>query len=438
MSGPGAGAPARAVAARVVSAVIDDGRSLKQELARYLPTLRDPRDRALVEAICFEALRWRRRYEHALGMWMSRPLPSRSRRVHALLLSGLAQLDAMRLPPHAALAATAEAARLLDAAPLVGLVNAVLRRATREPLPVPDAPGVLHSHPDWLLSRLRQDWPGDVEALLAANNTAAPMWLRVNAARTSRDGYAARLAAAGIEVAEPPQHPGAALGLVVPQAATALPGWETGDVSVQDLSAQLAVHALDPKAGERVLDACAAPGGKSAHLREYAGALDLCAIDRDPARLARVGETLARLGLASGVACVAADAADTASWWDGRPFDAVLLDAPCSATGIIRRQPDIKWHRRSADVDALVQEQARLLDALWPLLRPGGRLLYATCSVLRAENALQVEAFLARTADARALPLDARYGRADGAGWQRLPGEDGGDGFFYALLQRAG
>lgn len=435
MSGPAPGAPARAVAARVLSAVLDEGRSLKAELARHLPALRDPRDRALVEAICFEALRWRRRYEHALSEWMQKPLPARARRIHALLLAGLAQLEAMRLPPHAALAATAEAARLLGSGNLVGLVNAVLRRATREALPASTDPAVAASHPDWLLARLRDEWPADCEAILAANNAQAPMWLRVNLARGSRADYAARLAAAGIAHAVP-DRPAAAVRLDATLPPTLLPGWAQGAVSVQDLAAQLAVEALAPASGARVLDACAAPGGKTAQLREQVPGVVLTALDVDAARLARVGEGLARLGLAEGVRLLPADATRNADWWDGQPYDAILLDAPCSATGILRRQPDIKWHRREADVAALAALQARLLDALWPTLKPGGRLLYATCSVLREENAQQVEAFLARTPDASTVPLDAHLGRVDGPGRQRLPGEGGGDGFFYALLAR--
>lgn len=433
MSTPAPGAPARAIAARVVSAVIDDGHSLKAELGRQLPGVRDSRDRALVEAMCFEALRWRRPYEYALHSWMDRPLPARERRVHALLLVGLAQLLAMKLPPHAALSATAEAARLVGGGKLVGLVNALLRRATREALPVADSDAVRSSHPDWLHARLASDWPHDLDRILAANNTAAPMWLRVNARHGSREAYAAALDEAGVAHALP-TWPACAIRLDTPMAPTALPGWEQGAVSVQDLSAQLATLALLPVEGARVLDACAAPGGKAAHLLEATDGLQLLALDRDAARLDRVVDTFRRLDLAGGVVTRSADAADTSAWWDGREFDAIILDAPCSATGIIRRQPDIKWHRRDTDIAALAQQQARLLDALWPTLRAGGRLLYATCSILREENARQVEDFLERHDDASAVELPEAFGRTDGPGRQRLPGDEGGDGFFYALI----
>ncbi|MGN6512648.1 MAG: 16S rRNA (cytosine(967)-C(5))-methyltransferase RsmB, partial [Lysobacteraceae bacterium] len=213
-----------------------------------------------------------------------------------------------------------------------------------------------------------------------------------------------------------------------------LPGFAQGDVSVQDGSAQQVADALAPATGARVLDACAAPGGKAAHLLERDPSLRLLALDVDARRLRRVGDTLARLGLAADLRC--ADAADAPAWWDGAPFDAILLDAPCSATGVARRQPDVLLHRRPSDIDALVELQARLLDALWPLLAPGGTLLYATCSLLRAENDAQVAAFLARTADAVLAPLDARFGLDTGHGRQRFPGDDGMDGFFYARLAR--
>lgn len=430
------GATLRAQAATLLDAVIGRGHSLKAELATRLPDIADPRDRALLEALCFAALRHRRRYEHALAQWLERPLPPRERRIHALLLVGLAQLDALQLPAHAALAATAEAARLLQRPALVGLVNALLRRATREPWPESDEPGIACSHPDWLVERLQQDWPQDWPALLAANNQPAPLWLCASDP-PGRTALLSRLQAAGV-AAEAPTAAPQALRLDARLAVTALPGWSEGAFRVQDGAAQLAVAALAPQPGERVLDACAAPGGKTAQLLEAVGAAgQVLALDVDARRLARVGETLRRLRrLDARVQLQAADAADTGRWWDGRAFDAILVDAPCSATGIIRRQPDIKWHRRPEDIPALAAQQSRLLDALWPLLRPGGRLLYATCSVLAEENADRIASFLATHPDAEALPLDARFGRPSGAGRQRLPGEDGMDGFFYALLRR--
>ena len=431
------GAAPRAIAANVLDAVLHRGRSLKGELATALPPLVDPRDRALVEAICFAVLRQPARFEAALDAFLSRPLPKRDAKLRALLLAGFAQLDPLGLPAHAAVAATVEAARMLGHEHQAGLVNALLRRAQREGL----AAGDPHAHwPPWLRAQLQRDWGEEVDAILDASALAAPLWLRVNARRGSRDAYAARLRAAGIEVSIDATLPDA-LRLDTPVPVAALPDFEAGAASVQDASAQRVADALVLAPGARVLDACAAPGGKAAHLLERDPDLQLVAVEIDAARLRRMRTGLARLGLAGRGRLLAADATALPTWWDGAPFDAVLLDAPCSATGIVRRQPDVVLHRRESDLVALAATQTRLLDTLWRTLAPGGVLLYATCSILKSENDAQVAAFLARTADATIEPLDARFGRAvfvDGraVGHQRLPGEDGGDGFFYARLRK--
>src|SRR5690606_38311084 len=345
------------------------------------------------------------------------------------------QIDPLRLPPHAAVDATVGAARLLGRTHQRGMVNALLRRAQRDGLP--DAPADA-AWPAWLRERLRADWPDDFDAIVAASASPAPMWLRVNRLRGSRDDYAARLRDAEIE-ASTNEALADALRLGAPVAVAALPGFGDGDVSVQDGSAQAVADALAPPPGSRVLDACAAPGGKAAHLLERDPSLRMTALDVDPGRLERVRETFSRLGVGEDADLRVADAADLDAWWneatDDR-FDAVLLDVPCSATGIVRRQPDVLLHRRAGDLDALLAMQVRLIDAAWRVLAPGGVLLYATCSILKAENAGQVDAFLARTPDAMAEPLDDRFGRASGAGRQRLPGHGGMDGFFYARLRR--
>ena len=431
------GARPRAIAAQVLDAVLHRGRSLKAELATALPALADVRDRALVEAICFAALRQQARTDAALRAWVPRPLGKRDGELRALLHAGFAQLDPLRLPPHAAVDATVGAARLLSRAHQRGMVNALLRRAQREGLP--DAPADA-AWPAWLRDRLRADWPDDFDAIVAASASAAPMWLRINRLRGSREDYAAKLSEAGFEATDD-ESLADALRLDAPVTVAALPGFDHGDVSVQDGSAQAVADALAPPPGSRVLDACAAPGGKAAHLLERDPSLRLTALDVDPGRLERVRGTLARLGIGADAALRVADAAaldanGPGAWWDGVPFDAVLLDAPCSATGVVRRQPDVLLHRRAADLDALRAQQARLLDAAWRVLAPGGVLLYATCSILHVENAGQIEAFLARTIDALPEPLDDRFGRVSGAGRQRLPGEGGMDGFFYARLRK--
>lgn len=426
------GTASRLAAARVLDAVLHRGRSLKGEFADALPKLADPRDRALVEAICFAALRERARYAAALDGWMAKPPGQRDAPLRALLYVGFAQIDALRLPAHAAVDATVEAARALGRTHQAGMVNALLRRALREGLPAADP---AHAWPAWLLDEVRRDWPAQADAVLAASAIAAPLWLRVNRLKSDRDAAQAALQAAGIAATA---HPALtdALRIEDSMAVADLPGFEDGLMSVQDGSAQAVADALAPAPGARVLDACAAPGGKAAHLLERDPSLRLLALDIDSRRLRRTADTLKRVGVDATVELKTADATHLSAWWDGKPFDAVLIDAPCSATGIVRRQPDILLHRQPADIDALVSTQARLLDALWPVVAPGGVLVYATCSILARENAEQIDAFLARTADAVAEPLDARFGHAAGAGRQRLPGEDGMDGFFYARLRR--
>lgn len=427
------GAQARLVAARVIDAVLHHGRSLKAELAAALAGIGDVRDRALVEAMAFAAIRHHGRYAAALSRWMPRPPGARDAPLRALLYAGFAQLDPMGLPAHAALNATVDAARLLGRAHQASLVNALLRRAQKDGLPSGSAEA---AWPAWLLAEVRADWPRDADAILTASAAAAPQWLRVNARRGTRDAYYTRLVQAGLQAEVPDAMP-EALRLAAPVPVDALPGFADGDVSIQDGAAQRVADALRPASGARVLDACAAPGGKSAHLLERDPALRLLAIDIAAPRVARIEQTFARLGIGAQARVRTADALDLARWWDGAPFDAVLLDAPCSATGIVRRQPDVLLHRRPGDLDALVALQAQLLDALATVLAPGGVLLYATCSILRRENAAQVEAFLARHPAFALEPLDARFGRDTGAGHQRLPGEDGMDGFFYARLVRA-
>ena len=426
------GTASRLAAARVLDAVLHRGRSLKGEFGAELPQIADPRDRALVEAICFAALRNRARYAAALTAWVPKPLSRGDEPLRALLYVGFAQLDALKLPAHAAVDATVEATRALGRGHQAGMVNALLRRAQREGFPPADPAQVW---PEWLLAEVRRDWPEHADAILDASAAPAPLWLRVNRLNTTRDDYLLRLQAAGIAATVHGALPDA-LRIEDSLAAADLPGFDEGVASVQDGSAQAVADALAPKSGTRVLDACVAPGGKAAHLLERDPGLRLLALDIDSRRLRRTAETLRRVGVDAAVELKAADAADPAAWWDGVPFDAALIDAPCSATGIVRRQPDILLHRRPGDIDALVVTQARLLDAVWTTLAPGGVLVYATCSILRRENAGQIDAFLARTPDASAEPLAETFGHAAGAGRQRLPGEDGMNGFFYARLRK--
>ena len=417
------------MAARAVARVAG-GASLDDALGT-LPPLAD-RDAALVRALAFGACRWHHRLEWQASGLLDRPLAPGNAALPALIRVGLLQLQAMRVPDHAAVSATVDAAGLIGAARAKGLVNAVLRRFLRERERLDAAmaghPVARYSHPEWLIELIRRDWPGDWQAILDANNAAPPMWIRVNLARTTRDAYRGRLEAAGIAAgADAPAETPAAILIAEPLPMAALPGYTDGDVSVQDAGAQLAAELLDLAPGQRVLDSCAAPGGKAAHaLERCAGLGELWAVERDSVRLAGIGRMLERLHLSAKL--IHGDATRTAEWWDGEPFDRVLLDAPCSALGVIRRHPDIKLLRTRADVERAAMLQSRLLDALWPLLRPGGRLLYVTCTILRRENDEQVERFLAAMPDALLAA-----GRPP---FQIRPGEANRDGFYYACIEK--
>lgn len=439
---PAPGALARALAARAVDGVASGGSTLEVALATVLAgTDLAPRDRAQVQALAFGALRGWHRYRRLAGDWCAPGARAPAPRLLALLAVGWFQLEADG-PDYAAVSATVEAARLLGEPRAAGLVNAVLRRYQRDGAAWRDQhasdPEVHAAHPAWLAARLAADWPDAAAGVLAANQAHPDLWVRVNRRRADPADWAARLVAAtGVTAAAVPGLPDG-LRLAAPLPVDALPGFAAGEASVQDGAAQLAAPLLAADPGQRVLDACAAPGGKAAHLLELADdRLELVALDIDAARLDRVRAGFARLGLAGGTA-VLGDALDPAGWWDGQPFDRILVDAPCSGTGVIRRHPDIKLLRRAADIPRLAARQGELLDRLWPLLAPGGLLLYATCSVLAAENAAVAADFLARTPEARAVdPVAARpFGRPAGPGVQILPGPGATDGFYYALMTR--
>ncbi|MDX1381860.1 MAG: 16S rRNA (cytosine(967)-C(5))-methyltransferase RsmB, partial [Xanthomonadales bacterium] len=433
----GARGNARLAALNLLTGVLDAGRNLGDVALADPPD--DARDRAFARHLAFGVLRWLGALEWLAGELLQRPLKARDRDIQRLVLLGLFQLWQDETPPHAAIHEAAGGARLLGKAWAVGLVNAVLRRFQRERedwLTRLAERDERFAHPAWLLDRLRRDWPDDWEAIVDANNRAAPLWLR-RAPGADASELDERLARAGFDRRPHPDAPDA-LAIDPAAAAEAVPGFAEGLLSVQDPAAQLAAGLLEPAPNQRVLDACAAPGGKTCHLLERAPAIELLALDRSAERLERVRENLARLGFAAhpGLRLEAADAADTESWWDGRPFQRILLDAPCSSTGVIRRHPEIKWLRSPQQVAEAVQLQGRLLDRLWPLLEPGGILLYATCSVLREENQEQIERFLARSADAGCDTLDAGWGRTAGPGRQILPGHRDMDGFFYARLRK--
>lgn len=409
------------------------GQSLTQALERCPAAARPG-----AQALSFHALRWLGGAQAVRARLAPKPPPAA---LDALLLTAIALLWPGSGPPYAEHTLVDQA--VAAAKQRGGFVNAVLRRFLRERealiAEIAADPVARFNHPRWWIEMLQRDWPDHWQAVLAADQQRAPMTLRVNRRHGSVEAYLARLAEAGL--AAHPLPGTRAVVLAQPVPVTQLPGFAAGDVSVQDAAAQLAAPLLvgaGLPAGARVLDACAAPGGKTAHLLELAD-LDVLALDSDAKRLIRIEETLRRLSLQART--VAADAGDPASWWDGRPFDAILLDAPCSASGVVRRHPDARWLRRASDITALARTQARLLDALWPTLKPGGRLLYCTCSVFRAEGQDQIDAFLQRHGDAapaanpespgHLLPLPDNQ-------TDHPPPTSGAsaDGFFYSLIHK--
>ncbi len=436
---PDPGAATRAWAARAVAGVLGGATLDDAFTALEQESLARP-ERAQVKALAFGALRWHHRHRRLLALLLERPLQALEPLIEALLSVGCFQMLAGRQPEYAVVSATVSAARLLRRPRAAALVNATLRRLQREREALLGAALATEegrfSHPEWLIAMLRRDWPEEWRSVLEAAQVQPPLWLRVNASREDARAYLARLEAAGL-VASGEPHLGEAVRLAEPLPVTDIPGFTAGEVTVQDAGSQLAAGLLAPAAGMRVLDACAAPGGKTTHLLERAaGALELTALDVDAARLERLRANLARLGLAARV--VHGDALEPAAWWDGEPFDRILLDAPCSGTGVIRRHPDIKLLRRPGDIAQLAARQLALLATLRPLLRPGGRLLYVTCSILRAENAEVVQGFRAAHADMALAPAAVPTWAAPqpGGGWQILPGRADTDGLYYALMTR--
>jgi 16S rRNA (cytosine967-C5)-methyltransferase len=429
----------RLLATQILTGVMREGCSLSASIATGLSVLEDSRDRAFAQELAYGVLRWLPELDQVLIQLLQRPFRSKDTDLRVLLLIGLYQLIHLRTPAHAAVSATVAASRAL-AKPWAGsLINAVLRTYLRNSERILEQAHAMetarYAHPDWLLAELKQAWPKEWQAIVAANNSRAPMTLRVNARRLSRKDYLALLRETGIE-ARPAANTSHGIILSQPIEISRLPRFKEGYVSIQDAAAQLAAPLLDVRPGQRVLDACAAPGGKAAHILETCPELKiLIAIEREPNRIALLNTTLKRLQLEARV--LQADATRPEDWWDGCPFERILVDAPCSGSGVIRRHPDIKYLKHETDLPALVNRQARLLTALWPLLAEHGKLIYVTCSILTAENQDQIAAFLNQHPDAHALTLNDPWGRPAGAGRQILPGEAGMDGFFYAALVKA-
>ena len=437
----------RVAAARVITAVLQDEGSLSTLLPIYTAKVNE-RDRSLLQQLCYGTLRYYPRLSAYLKLLLAKPFKAKDKDIEAVLACSIYQLLETRIPSHAAVNEAVATCKALKKVWAKGLINAVLRRFLREKTEL-DASleknlAFKTAHPNWLVKSWREAWPDQLDSIISANNTQPPMTLRVNHLHNSRDQYLEQLEQSNI-AAKTTALSTDGITLDHPQDVLTLPGFADGDASVQDEAAQLSAHLLSLQPGQRILDACCAPGGKTCHILEQVeNNADVFALDISATRLERVEENLERLGLQA--ALIAADATDIDSWWDGQSFDRILLDAPCSATGVIRRHPDVKLLRKPEDIAKLAELQLTLLNSLWPLLKEDGLLLYATCSILPQENDQVVQQFVKSMADARVEKLGIDIETIDletkgtgiktETGHQLLPNIGGHDGFYYALLKK--
>ena len=421
----------RAVACQVIDEVIHQHRSLSA-LMPSAQTQVEAKDQALLQELVFGICRWHFALRSHYQQWLHKPIPKRFQAAHTLLALGVYQLHFMRIPAHAALNETVSLAEALDLTPLKGMINAILRKSSNS-----DGDALRQqfqaSHAPWLQQKLLHNWPEQAAAIFEANNSHPPMTLRVNKLKSSRAIYLDRLAKAGID-AQPCQYADQAIQLNKASPVESLPDFDSGAVSVQDEAAQLCTSLLDIEDSHRILDACAAPGGKTCAILEQGKQVELLALDSDAARAKRIEQNLKRLNLSCDIKVAEAELLD--SWWDGRPFDRILVDAPCSATGVIRRHPDIKLLRREGDIKNLAELQLKMLGELWKTLASGGKLLYATCSVFPQENSRIIQRFLKQESSAELVPICADWGHDTGFGRQLFPQKDAHDGFFYACLRK--
>ena len=425
---------ARATAARIIAEVTQKKHSLNGLLTEALPLLAE-NERSLCQQLCYGVLRWYPQLDLISQQLIAKPLKKKDADIAALLLCGLYQLRQLRIPSHAALSETVNATKTLGKQWAKGLINASLRNYERQSneidVIIQQSYPARYAHPEWLLNRFKDDWPEQWRAIMDANNKQPPMMLRVNKQHTTRQEYLERLNANDILATE---IAGCSEGLLLdkPCDVYLLPGFLEGHVSVQDGSAQHVAALMDIKPNQRILDACAAPGGKTCHILEQEPENEVIALDIAPNRLVQIEQNTDRLKL--NATLIASDAADVEQWSDGQLFDRILIDAPCSGTGVIRRHPDIKQLRRPEDIASLAEQQHRLLNTLWPLLKPDGLLIYTTCSALKQENEQQVEAFLQQHPEAQENTLKIEPAQRRPFGYQRLPGDDNLDGFYYASI----
>ncbi len=428
----------RLIANQIIDQIIEEKITLSKALHNNKSFNHAGKDKALIQEISYGTFRWYIQLEHILNQLLEKRIKKKDSRLKHLIIIGLYQLLYMRIPAHAVVSETVEACKKIKMEWAKGLVNAILRRYIREadklnPL-LNDNETVRTSHPLWLIEQLKQDWPDEWKNVLDANNQRPPMYLRINQLHHDREHYLTKLEEAGIE--------GKATlysnhGVLLEQAKDVeqLPGFNAGEVSVQELAAQLATGLLDLKPGQNVLDACAAPGGKSSHILESRVKINsLTTVEKDPRRAKKLAETLKRLNL--NAITKTSDINELERWWDKENFDRILLDAPCSATGVIRRHPDIKFLRTPEEVSKICGLQTKLLNTLWQTLKPGGLLLYVTCSILKQENSDLIKQFITNNNDCTLKPIKAQWGSDTGYGRQILTGQDNMDGFFYACLEK--
>lgn len=420
----------RTLAAQALEEVRSEKRSLNTALPKALEQAL-PADQALLQELLFGSCRWFFFLDHVVSGYLQRPLHRKDTLSKTLLILGTYQLLFTRIPDHAAIHETVEAAKELGLENTKGLINAILRQIARDEKPEIDNGAIEQSFPEWFGAKLGNNWPEHYEQILKASNQHPPMTLRVNTSKVSRDNYLSALREAEINAA-PCSFSSKGIQLETPCDIKTLPSFDAGFISVQDEAAQLSTQLLALEPGMRVLDACAAPGGKTCAMLESQPDLNVLALDHDARRLKRVDENLQRLGLRANTQATSAQ--ELESWFDGNAFDRILIDAPCSATGVIRRHPDIKLLREPSDLKNLAELQLQLLTTLWKTLKPGGKMVYATCSIFPQENARVIERFLKVQEQASLIPIEEAWGLDTGFGTQLFPEEGAHDGFFYAVL----
>jgi 16S rRNA (cytosine967-C5)-methyltransferase len=428
----------RLIATQIINQIFEENITLSNALQNNESFKQAGNEKALIQEISYGTFRWYIQLEYLLNQLLEKRIKKKNNRLKYLIIVGLYQLLYMRIPAHAVVTETVETCKKLNMEWAKGLVNAILRRYIREadilnPLHSDDVI-IKTSHPKWLIEQLKQDWPDEWNNILDANNQRPPMYLRVNQLRHDRDHYLIKLKEAGIEGGTTPYSNHGIL-LEQPKDVDQLPGFKEGEVSIQELAAQLSVELLDLKPGQNILDACAAPGGKSSHILESQPELkSMTVIEKDPNRAKRLSDTLKRLNL--NAVMKVSDVINIDEWWDKERFDRILLDAPCSATGVIRRHPDIKSLRTPEEVSIISELQIKLLSTLWQTLKRNGLLLYVTCSILKQENSDLIKQFIENQHDCVLKPIKAKWGKDTGYGRQILTGQDNMDGFFYACLEK--